>query len=375
MRTLGDQRSCDLPGSSVLHQIESTYGFTPLTITVGTSYFRRLAASNQAMLQVSASHPSFIGLVRGLTFEEPGKPLVGAIHAPYLSNEVWLTLIHLTCTYIAAKSLANAPLRCTLRAIISHIYGVEPCAIDLELSSDLEIQCLEALDWRLGPVVQQEEMSYAADRRLPVSPVTCNQESGMYDPALSSASKYALTDCTCRVAFPSKSQGVQYCCNVEQSVMVHCTGNHETRDPALSWVAGKEPSAVSVERDEPVLAELSHALSRTQGTSAQSKSAISKLERSIYAWHQHRTVQWSWTLASIFLMFLLTATRFNTYFMAAAFVPCFLGQQTASWGLALTGWGLDTQKSMAKWFFKASKQCLVNFVPSCAADHISLSVC
>ena len=192
---LGHQGSCDLPVGSVLFQIESSYGFTPLTIIVGTSYFRRLAASNQAMLQASSSHPTFIGLVRGVTFTEPGKPLVGAIHAPYLSNEVWLTLIHLTCTYIAAQSLADVPWRCSLRAIISHIYGVESCAIDPELSSDLETQCLEALDWKLGPlVVQQEDVSYAADRKLPVSPMAHNQEQpGTYDPALSSAHKYALT--------------------------------------------------------------------------------------------------------------------------------------------------------------------------------------
>ena len=202
LRTLGHQGYCDLPVCGVLFQIESTYGFTPLAINVGTAYFRRLAASNQAMLKVSISHPSFIGLVRGLTFEEPGKPLVGAIHAPHLSNEVWLTLIHLTCTYIAAKNVAPISSRCTLRGIISHIYGVESRAVDPELSSDLEIQCLEALDWELGPsVVQQEDISYAADTELPVSPVTCNQEQpGMYDSASSSANEYALTECICKVA-------------------------------------------------------------------------------------------------------------------------------------------------------------------------------
>ena len=212
---LGHQGSCDLSASSVLFQIESCYGFTPLTIIVGTSYFRRLAASNQAMLQVSTSHSTFIGLVRGLTFTEPGRPLVGAIHAPYLSNEVWLTLIHLTCTYIAAKNLADIPWRCSLQAIISHIYGVESCAIDPELSSALETQCLEALDWRLGPsVVQQEDMLDAADRKLPVSLVARHQEQpSMYDPALSSAHKYALTKCTYKSSssFLLKTSTWQWC--------------------------------------------------------------------------------------------------------------------------------------------------------------------
>ena len=149
------------------------------------------------MLRVS-SHSIFIDLVRGLTFEEPGKPLVGAIHVQHLSNEVWLTLIHLTCTYIAAKNLAQTPLRCSVRAIMSRIYGVESRAVDPELSLDLEIQCLEALDYKLAPsIVQQEDMSHAADR------VARNQEQpGMYDPSLTLSIKYALTVCKCK-AVPS----------------------------------------------------------------------------------------------------------------------------------------------------------------------------
>ena len=183
LRTLGHEDHCDLPESSIIFQIETTYGFTPLMISVGTAYFRRLAASNQAMLQVSSAHPSFNIMVEALTFEEPGKPLVGAIHAPYLSNEVWLTLIHLTCTYIAAKNLAYIPWRGSLRTIMGHIYGVQPYEIDPELSRDLEIQCLEALDWKVGlSAGAQHSLPYAADRELPVSPMACQQEQpGMCD--------------------------------------------------------------------------------------------------------------------------------------------------------------------------------------------------
>lgn len=183
LRTLGHEDHCDLPESSIIFQIETTYGFTPLMISVGTAYFRRLAASNQAMLQVSSAHPSFNIMVEALTFEEPGKPLVGAIHAPYLSNEVWLTLIHLTCTYIAAKNLAYIPWRGSLRTIMGHIYGVQSCEIDPELSRDLEIQCLEALDWKVGlSTGAQHSLPYAADRELPVSPMACQQQQpGMCD--------------------------------------------------------------------------------------------------------------------------------------------------------------------------------------------------
>ena len=147
-----------------MYQIETTYGFTPLMIRVGTIYFRRLAATNQAMLTVARSHSSFSDLVEGLNFKEPGKPLVGAIHARYLtSNEVWLTLIHLTCTFIASKAVEDVPRVSCLQTILSHIYGVESCSVDPELCSSLEIDCLEALEWRLGfSLVSQEDLPHAA---------------------------------------------------------------------------------------------------------------------------------------------------------------------------------------------------------------------
>lgn len=137
-----------------------------------------------------------------------------------------------------------------------------------------------------------------------------------------------------------------------------------------------KPSAVYLKRDEPVLAEHSDAVSRTQvsRTSAQPKSAISQFERSMYARHQHRAVYWVWSLASIFLMFLLIAIRFNTCLMAIAFIASLLGQQTAFWGLTFMGWGLDPQESMAKWFFKVSKQSFMHVLLSLTAVHIALFV-
>lgn len=161
---------------------------------------------------------------------------------------------------------------------------------------------------------------------------------------------------------------------------MHDVGNNATQDPALpsadiatnadpAWTANvKEPNTVSADRVELVnTPERSHALHRTPGTSPQPKSAFSKLERSMYVWHQHRAVLWVWNLTSMFLMLLLIATRANSYFMTVAFLPSLLGQQTAYWGLRFLGWGLATQKSMAKCFFKARS------AVSCML-HIALSV-
>ena len=136
-----------------------------------------------------------------------------------------------------------------------------------------------------------------------------------------------------------------------------------------------EPSAGYLKRDGPG-PEHSHAVSRTQvfRTSTQPKSAISQFERSMYVPRQHRAVHWVWSLASIFLMFLLITIRFNTCLMAIAFIASLLGQQTAYWGLTCMGWGLDTQESMAKWFFKVSKQSFMHVLLSFTTVHIALFV-
>lgn len=141
--------------TTAIFQIAATYGFTTLMINVGTSYFRRLAASNYAMMEVGLSSPQFCDFMLPLEeypLSSRPKPLVGAIHAKYLpTNEAWLTLIHLTCIYIAAKNLEYVPCKNMLQTMMAHIYGADPCNVATDLVTELELECLAALDWRLGP--------------------------------------------------------------------------------------------------------------------------------------------------------------------------------------------------------------------------------
>ncbi|KAL3135222.1 hypothetical protein ABBQ38_006301 [Trebouxia sp. C0009 RCD-2024] len=141
--------------ATAIFQIAATYGFTTLTINVGTSYLRRLAASNDVMMEVGLSSHQFCPFMLPLEEYPPScglKPLVGAIHATYLTtNEAWLTLIHLTCIYIAAKNLEYVPRKTMLQTIIGRIYGAEACNVPISLVTELELECLAALDWRLGP--------------------------------------------------------------------------------------------------------------------------------------------------------------------------------------------------------------------------------
>lgn len=129
-------------------------------VSLGTSYFRRLAASNYAMLQLgleSAQFCDFMLPMEVLPLGQTAKPLVGAIHAKYLpTTEAWLTLIHLACIYLAAKVLEYVPCKNMLQTMMGHVYGVEPCNVSKDMVTHLELECLQALDWRLGPVYRTE---------------------------------------------------------------------------------------------------------------------------------------------------------------------------------------------------------------------------
>ena len=153
----------------VIYQIEVVYGFTPLMISVGTAYFRRLAASNAIMMAVALGSSSFNSFVAAVPAEEPGrcKPLVGAIHANFLNDDSWLTLIHLTCTLLAAKNLEDVPHKNLLQTMMGHLYCAEPDGIHTNLVNELELEVLQVLDWRLELTsTERHSMAATLDREL-----------------------------------------------------------------------------------------------------------------------------------------------------------------------------------------------------------------
>ena len=151
--TVGRAEHIDPDADSTIFRIAETYGFTHLMIVLGTTYFRRLAHSNFFMLQLAAANPEFGAFV--MTSEQlpvakkPCQPLVGSVHANFLNDEAWLTLIHLTCIYLAAKVLEYVPCKNMLQTIMSHIYDYQVAPQWVEL---LESEILNALEWQLGPV-------------------------------------------------------------------------------------------------------------------------------------------------------------------------------------------------------------------------------
>ncbi len=59
-----------------------------------------------------------------------------------------LTAIHLACIYIAAKNVEFVPYKKLLSTMLSHVHNREVAAT---AAADLELEVLQALQWRLGP--------------------------------------------------------------------------------------------------------------------------------------------------------------------------------------------------------------------------------
>lgn len=141
-----------------IYRLGETYGFSPLMIALGTHYFRRLAHSNFIMLQVAAHSPEFSAFVvsqeQHPVPRQLYQPLVGAVHANFLNDEAWLTLIHLTCIYLAAKVLEYVPCKNMLQTIMSHIYDYP---VATQWVEQLEREVCSALEWRLGPIYSTKQ--------------------------------------------------------------------------------------------------------------------------------------------------------------------------------------------------------------------------
>lgn len=129
--------------SSDIRRVGEAYGFAPDIIWAGTGYLKRLSKAafviNSGSLTGSALCPS------GTT--------VGGEHMSWLTPEAWLTLIHLTCIYLAAKYLDFVPYCDMLHTMMSHVYDV---SIDKKWVTQLELDCLTGLQWDLSIKGQYE---------------------------------------------------------------------------------------------------------------------------------------------------------------------------------------------------------------------------
>jgi hypothetical protein len=63
----------------------------------------------------------------------------------------WLDLIYLTCVYLASKAVHYIPTRNMLAFIVAEVLNVQPVKGKADEAERLELEVLQALDWRLGP--------------------------------------------------------------------------------------------------------------------------------------------------------------------------------------------------------------------------------
>ena len=129
---------CAQHASSAIRLIGAVYGFAPDIIWAGTGYFKRLAAAGFLIPPASQGNDTGFDALRP----------VAAVHACLLCTEAWLTLVHLTCIYLAAKYIDFVPYKDMLQTMMGHIYNTSQ--IKRSDVTNLELECLDALSWQLG---------------------------------------------------------------------------------------------------------------------------------------------------------------------------------------------------------------------------------
>lgn len=145
----GDFVPRPLPPRCLVASTAYQYGFSPLVVSVGTTYFQRLAAADPVLKGAAQSCPDFAAFVEGIP-DMPSKvsKSVGAPLHQCQTVRHWLLAVHLTCIYVAAKNVEMVPYKHLLRTMLQRLHGL---MVTPEQVERLEMEVLVALDWRLGP--------------------------------------------------------------------------------------------------------------------------------------------------------------------------------------------------------------------------------
>lgn len=66
----------------------------------------------------------------------------------FQSAKIYCMAVHLTCIYLAAKSVELVPYKRLLQTMLTHVHER---AVSTEQAAALEMQVIQGLDWRLSP--------------------------------------------------------------------------------------------------------------------------------------------------------------------------------------------------------------------------------
>ena len=64
------------------------------------------------------------------------------------SAKIYLMAVHLTCIYLAAKSVEAVPYKRLLQTMLTHVHER---AVTREQAAALEMEVIQGLEWRLSP--------------------------------------------------------------------------------------------------------------------------------------------------------------------------------------------------------------------------------
>ena len=107
---------------------------------------------------ICPEYSQYVQTVEEFPQEQINCGIIEVQHAVCLSIRAWLTLIILTCIYLAAKVLEQIPHKHLLTTMMSHIYKYDGKGdVHSEWGAELEMEIVKALDWRLGPVFRRSE--------------------------------------------------------------------------------------------------------------------------------------------------------------------------------------------------------------------------
>ncbi|KAK9799410.1 hypothetical protein WJX73_005404 [Symbiochloris irregularis] len=148
-----DIEKCELPHmapDSLSYNLARVYGFSPHCISLGTAFLRRLAARDPLLLSSALSTPDFAPFMQGVQPSRRGV-LTASIGYPThtcQSAKIYCMAIHLTCIYLAAKSVEMVPFKRLLQTMLSHVHERQ---VSRQIAEALEMEVIKGLEWRLSP--------------------------------------------------------------------------------------------------------------------------------------------------------------------------------------------------------------------------------
>jgi len=104
--------------------------------------------TGELITQAAKGCPDFAPFVDGLPHSPRVRKSVGAPLHCCQTTRHWLMAVHLTCIYLAAKNVEVVPYYHLLQTMLQRLHNL---LVTKEQAEALELECLIALDWRLGP--------------------------------------------------------------------------------------------------------------------------------------------------------------------------------------------------------------------------------